>query len=118
MIEDARTATRVTAGVSFAAKLAFERIGHSFGPGAETLRDVTLTAEPGEVLCLLGPSGSGKTTLLRIAAGIEAQSAGRVVLNDREIAGPAVFLPPEQRSIGLVFQDFALFPHLSILDNV
>jgi iron(III) transport system ATP-binding protein len=118
MAQDARAATRVTAGVSFAAKLAFQNISHSFGPDAETLNDVTLTAEPGEVLCLLGPSGSGKTTLLRIAAGIETQRTGRVLLNDREIAGPSVFLPPEQRSIGLVFQDFALFPHLSILDNV
>ena len=118
MAQDARAATRVTAGVSFAAKLAFENISHSFGPDAETLNDVTLTAEPGEVLCLLGPSGSGKTTLLRIAAGIEIQRTGKVLLNDREIAGPSVFLPPEQRSIGLVFQDFALFPHLSILDNV
>ena len=118
MNQDARVATRVTAGVTFAAKLAFDSISHSFNAGSETLREVTLTAEPGEVLCLLGPSGSGKTTLLRIAAGIEAQTAGRVLLNDREIAGPSVFLPPEQRSIGLVFQDFALFPHLSILDNV
>src|SRR3954466_10731801 len=118
MTQDVRAGARVTAGVSFAAKLAFENIGHSFGPDAETLNDVTLTAEPGEVLCLLGPSGSGKTTLLRIAAGIEIQRTGKVLLNDREIAGPSVFLPPEQRSIGLVFQDFALFPHLSILDNV
>ncbi len=111
---DARPST----GVSFAAKLAFENIRHAFPGGHETLRDITLTAEPGKVLCLLGPSGSGKTTLLRIAAGIEAQTAGRVLVNDREIAGPEIFLPPERRSIGLVFQDFALFPHLSILENV
>ncbi|MCX8568212.1 MULTISPECIES: ABC transporter ATP-binding protein [Hyphomicrobiales] len=116
--DKAQTAARVTAGVTFAARLAFENIRHSFANGAETLRDVSLAAEPGEVLCLLGPSGSGKTTLLRIAAGIEAQSSGRVLLNGKEIAGPQVFLPPEQRSIGLVFQDFALFPHLTILDNV
>ena len=109
---------RTTAGVSFAARLTFEDIHHSFTDGTQTLRGVSLTAEPGEVLCLLGPSGSGKTTLLRIAAGIESQSAGRLLLNDREIAGPDVFLPPEKRSIGLVFQDFALFPHLSILENV
>jgi len=112
------TAGRVTAGVSFAARLAFEHIGHEFSPGAPTLSDVSLTAEPGEVLCLLGPSGSGKTTLLRIAAGIEAQTTGRVLINDREIAGPGIFLPPEKRSIGLVFQDYALFPHLTILENV
>lgn len=109
---------RPSASVSFAAKLAFEDIHHNFPGHGETLRGITLTAEPGKVLCLLGPSGSGKTTLLRIAAGIEAQTAGRVLLNDREIAGPDVFQPPEKRSIGLVFQDFALFPHLSILENV
>lgn len=119
MQQNSRQATaRVTAGVTFAARLEFQNICHDFGAEAETLRDVSLMAEPGEVLCLLGPSGSGKTTLLRIAAGIEAQKSGRVVLNGREIAGPSVFLPPEQRSIGLVFQDFALFPHLTILDNV
>ncbi len=112
------TVDRVSAGVTFAARLAFEHISHAFASGSETLHDVSLVAEPGEVLCLLGPSGSGKTTLLRIAAGIEPQSTGRVLLNDREIAGPAVFLPPERRSIGLVFQDFALFPHMTILDNV
>ncbi|MBL8583103.1 MAG: ABC transporter ATP-binding protein [Rhizobiaceae bacterium] len=119
MIESTgKAAPRVTAGVTFAARLAFERVSHSFGGKTHTLRDVSLVAEPGEVLCLLGPSGSGKTTLLRIAAGIESQSSGRVLLNGREIAGPSVFLPPEQRSIGLMFQDFALFPHLSILENV
>lgn len=109
---------RVTAGVTFAARLTFERISHRFSAHQQILKDVTLSAEPGEVLCLLGPSGSGKTTLLRIAAGIETQRSGRVLLNDREVSGPNVFLPPEQRSIGLVFQDFALFPHLTILDNV
>jgi iron(III) transport system ATP-binding protein len=111
-------ANRRTAGVTFAARLEFENIWHSFAPASDTLQGVSLAAEAGEVLCLLGPSGSGKTTLLRIAAGIEPQSAGRVLLNEREIAGPSVFLPPEKRSIGLVFQDFALFPHMTILDNV
>ena len=118
MNDRAQNAARVTAGVTFAARLSFEDIHHRFSPDAVTLRGVTLSAEPGEVLCLLGPSGSGKTTLLRIAAGIEPQTSGRVMLNEREIAGPSVFLPTEKRSIGLVFQDFALFPHLTILENV
>jgi len=104
--------------MTFGAKLAFDRISHSFNSSREILTDISFAAEPGEVLCLLGPSGSGKTTLLRIAAGIEPQSSGQVLLNGREIAGPNVFLPPEKRSVGLVFQDFALFPHLTILDNV
>ena len=109
--------SRRTAGVTFAARLSFEDIRHGYH-GRETLRGVSLTAEPGEVLCLLGPSGSGKTTLLRIAAGIEAQASGRLLLNDREVAGPSVFVPPEQRGIGLMFQDFALFPHMSVVENV
>lgn len=109
--------SRRTAGVAFAARLAFEDVSHAY-QGKEVLRGISLVAEPGEVLCLLGPSGSGKSTLLRIAAGIEAQTGGRVVLNEQTIAGPAVFLPPERRGIGLMFQDFALFPHLTILDNV
>jgi iron(III) transport system ATP-binding protein len=108
---------RRTAGVTFAARLAFDDIHHDFS-GKETIRGISLTAEPGEVLCLLGPSGSGKTTLLRIAAGIEVQTRGQILLNDRVVAGPNGFMPPERRGIGLMFQDFALFPHLTILDNV
>ena len=109
--------TRTTTGVSFASRLTFEDIHHSYH-GKQTIRGISLTAEPDEVLCLLGPSGSGKTTLLRIAAGIEVQAQGRVVIDGREAAGPSVFLPPEKRGIGLMFQDFALFPHMSVLDNV
>jgi len=116
-IDDKKRSGRTTS-VTFAARLAFDAIRHAYAPGKPTLHGVSLVAEPGEVLCLLGPSGSGKTTLLRIAAGIEPQTSGRVLLNNREIAGPNVFLPPEQRSIGLVFQDFALFPHMTILENV
>lgn len=108
---------RRTAGVTFAARLVFDNILHSYA-GKQTLHGISLTAEPGEVLCLLGPSGSGKTTLLRIAAGIETQAAGRVLVNEREVAGPSGYVPPERRGIGLMFQDFALFPHMTILDNV
>lgn len=111
------TETLQASAVTFAARLAFEDIHHDYH-GKDTIRGISLTAEPGEVLCLLGPSGSGKTTLLRIAAGIEVQVSGRLLLNDREIAGPTVFLPPERRGVGLMFQDFALFPHMNVLDNV
>lgn len=118
MAKSTQLAGGIPAGVTFAASLSFEHIHHAYDGGVPILSDISLSVEPGEVLCLLGPSGSGKTTLLRIAAGIEVQSAGKVLLNDREIAGDSIFVPPEQRSIGLVFQDFALFPHLSIIDNV
>jgi iron(III) transport system ATP-binding protein len=82
------------------------------------LHDFSLDIAPGEVVCLLGPSGCGKTTLLRVAAGIEKPSGGRILINEREVAGPSRFVPPEQRGVGLMFQDFALFPHLTILENV
>lgn len=110
------TDIRQKAGVSFAASLTFEDIHHSYH-SEPVLCGIDLTVEPGEVLCLLGPSGSGKTTLLRLAAGIEVQSQGRLLLNGREIANPKRALPPEKRGIGLMFQDFALFPHMTILEN-
>lgn len=105
------------AGVTFAAELVFENIRHDY-QGQFTLDGVSLHAEPGEVLCLLGPSGSGKTTLLRLAAGLEVPRQGRILLNQQEISGPGVFVPPERRGVGLMFQDFALFPHMSVFDNV
>jgi iron(III) transport system ATP-binding protein len=78
------------------------------------LRDVSLSVRQGEMLCFLGPSGCGKTTLLRIIAGLETQTAGRIVQNGRDIS----WLPAEQRDYGIVFQSYALFPNLNIADNV
>ena len=105
------------AAVAFAAKLTFEQVAKDYGQ-THALKGVSLTVEPGEIVCLLGPSGCGKTTLLRIASGIETPTSGRVLINDQEVAGPNRFVPPEKRNVGLMFQDFALFPHLTILDNV
>lgn len=102
---------------AFAAKLTFEAVERRYEDHM-ALKGVSLEIAPGEVVCLLGPSGCGKTTLLRIASGIEKPSGGRVLINDQEVAGPNRFVPPEKRNVGLMFQDFALFPHLSILDNV
>ncbi len=108
---------RVRAAATIAARLTFENVERRYGD-ARALRGVSLDMAPGEVMGLVGPSGCGKTTLLRLAAGIEKPSAGRVLINRLEVSGPDRFVPPEQRSIGLMFQDFALFPHLTILANV
>ncbi|HSM20182.1 MAG TPA: ABC transporter ATP-binding protein [Hyphomicrobiales bacterium] len=108
---------RGTAAATIAARLTFEHVTHYYGTTPAVV-DFSLDIEPGEIICLLGQSGCGKTTLLRIAAGIERQQSGRVLINDNEVAGPHRFLPPERRGIGLMFQDYALFPHLSILDNI
>jgi iron(III) transport system ATP-binding protein len=112
-----RWGPRGTAGATFAGLLEFESVSKSFGRTA-AVADVSLKLKPGEIACLLGPSGCGKTTLLRIAAGIERPDAGRLLFDGQEMAGPSRFVPPERRNIGLMFQDFALFPHLSIIENV
>lgn len=106
-----------TAGASFAGSMSFKNISRKFG-AVSALDDVTLEVKPGETMCLLGESGCGKTTLLRIAAGIETLTSGRVLINGKEVCGPNIHVAPEKRRVGLVFQDYALFPHLTILKNV
>ena len=84
----------------------------------EILRGLDLETGSGEILCLLGPSGDGKTTLLRLVAGLEPLQAGRIELNGAVLAEPGREVPPEERRIGFVFQDYALFPHLTVAENV
>ncbi|MGV0910157.1 ABC transporter ATP-binding protein [Martelella sp. FOR1707] len=110
-------ARRPIAESGLTARLGFEDIRHGYGQG-DVVKGVSLSAAPGEVLCLLGPSGSGKSTLLRIAAGLERPHHGRLLIDGVEVTGPSTFLPPERRGIGLMFQDFALFPHMTVADNV
>ncbi|MEM1058696.1 MAG: ATP-binding cassette domain-containing protein [Verrucomicrobiota bacterium] len=83
-----------------------------------TVCDLSLTVAAGESLGIYGPSGGGKTTLLRCLAGLELPDHGEVRLDGQVLNGPGVFVPPERRPVGLVFQSFALFPHLTVRENV
>ena len=74
--------------------------------------------QQGDILCLLGPSGCGKTTTLRAIAGFERAAQGEIFINERLVSSPDVHLPPEQRHVGMVFQEYALFPHLRVEDNI
>ena len=112
-----RWGTRGTAGALFAGRLTFENVSCTIGE-TEILKDLSFELQAGEIACLLGQSGCGKTTLLRIAAGIQRPTAGRVLLDGEEVDGPTRYVPPERRNVGLVFQDFALFPHLTVIENV
>jgi iron(III) transport system ATP-binding protein len=89
-----------------------------FYAGRPAVDRATLELRPGQITALLGPSGSGKSTLLRVLAGLEPADGGEVRASGRRLSGGGVHLPPERRDIGMVFQDYALFPHLSVLDNV
>src|SRR3989304_4223881 len=90
-----------------------------FAPGAEpAVNGLTLSLSPGEILALLGPSGCGKTTTLRLIAGFEVPDAGEVEIRGQVMAGPGKWVAPEERGVGIVFQDYALFPHLTVGENV
>ena len=84
----------------------------------DVVKGVSLELKKGEIGCLLGPSGCGKTTLLRIIAGFETVHRGEVIIANRPVSSESIMVPPEQRNIGMVFQDYALFPHLSVNENI
>ncbi|PLS22092.1 ABC transporter ATP-binding protein [Neptunicoccus cionae] len=98
-------------------RLELQNITRRFG-GQQAVADVSLTLDAGEVICLLGPSGCGKSTTLRIAAGVDRQSSGTVLIDGEVVSDDRHHQEPENRSIGLMFQDFALFPHLDVAGNV
>lgn len=97
--------------------LVAQGISHSFG-GAAAVVGAGLDVAPGEIVCLFGPSGCGKTTLLRIIAGLEPLQEGSVAIDGEALARPGFSAPPEKRPIGFVFQDFVLFPHMTVAENV
>ena len=106
-----------TGSTSGAAPISVRGITKSFGAG-DVLRGVSLDVEPGELVALLGPSGCGKTTLLRILAGLEVPDAGEISVRGTTLTSPTVHVAPERRQVGMVFQDWALFPHLTVAKNV
>ncbi len=106
------------AGTLDAAGVQVRGVSKSFDGTTVVLDGVDVGVAEGATLALLGPSGCGKTTLLRIIAGLETADAGTVVVGGRTLTGPGQMVPPERRRIGMVFQDWALFPHLSVARNV
>ncbi|HBD91616.1 MAG TPA: Fe3+/spermidine/putrescine ABC transporter ATP-binding protein [Gemmobacter sp.] len=100
-----------------APRLEIRALTRRFG-GRAVVQAVSLAIAPGHVTCLLGPSGCGKSTTLRMIAGVEQPDEGTILIDGAEVFGPARNLPPEARGIGLMFQDFALFPHLTVAQNV
>lgn len=98
-------------------RLEVQGLGRSFG-GRQVVNDVSMEVAAGQVTCLLGPSGCGKSTTLRMIAGVERPDVGRIVIDGQVVFDAQHYVPPEARGVGLMFQDFALFPHLSVAANV
>ncbi|QTF10116.1 ABC transporter ATP-binding protein [Brenneria izadpanahii] len=99
------------------AELKLEQVSKKFGEQT-VVRDLSLTIPAGAFTALLGPSGCGKTTTLRIMAGLEQLSQGRLSLGDKTLADQRLHLPPEERNMGMVFQSYALWPHMTVAENV
>ncbi|HMN84637.1 MAG TPA: ABC transporter ATP-binding protein, partial [Bauldia sp.] len=97
--------------------VAVDRLSRHYGRIA-ALDEATLAIAPGELVAIVGYSGSGKSTLLRLIAGLDRPTAGTVAIDGAVVSGPGSFMPPEERGIGMMFQDYALFPHLTVLGNV
>ena len=97
--------------------ITINHITKSFGDNT-VLKDFTETFRDGEFITLLGPSGCGKTTMLRIIAGFEKPTSGELYIDDQLVSGGKTFVPPEKRGIGMVFQSYAVWPHMNVFDNV
>ncbi|MDT6941645.1 ABC transporter ATP-binding protein [Brucella pseudogrignonensis] len=114
---DARTLQDTKLENENALALTLSGVGRQFGT-VRALDNISLDVQSGEIICLVGHSGCGKTSLLRIIAGIDAPDEGELTMSGRTLVGPSIFVEPEKRNIGVVFQDYALFPHLTVRENV
>ncbi|WP_102348128.1 ABC transporter ATP-binding protein [Bacillus sp. Marseille-P3661] len=85
---------------------------------APIIKDFDFSMKQGEIVGILGPSGSGKSTLLRLIAGLELPSKGTIILSEKTVVDEKTFIQPENRGVGMVFQDYALFPHMTVKDNI
>ena len=99
------------------ASITLNHISKAFGPN-DVLKEIHETFRDGEFVTLLGPSGCGKSTLLRLIAGFEKPTTGELYIDDELVSGGKTFLTPEKRGIGMVFQSYAVWPHMNVFDNV
>lgn len=98
--------------------LELRSVSCAYDPGRPAVRDISFSVQEGEILCLLGPSGCGKTTVLRAIAGFEPVRSGEIYLSGRLVSSSRDTVPTEERRVGMVFQEYALFPHLRVADNI
>lgn len=98
--------------------LELRAVSCAYEPGRPAVQGISFAAQEGEILCLLGPSGCGKTTILRAIAGFEPVRSGQLFLSGQLVSSPDVTIPTEDRHVGMVFQEYALFPHLRVQDNI
>jgi len=98
--------------------LELRSVSCAYDPQRPAVRDITFAVREGEILCLLGPSGCGKTTILRAIAGFEPVQSGEIFLSGRRVSASSETIPTEERRVGMVFQEYALFPHLRVADNI
>ncbi|MDO8637119.1 MAG: ABC transporter ATP-binding protein, partial [Dehalococcoidia bacterium] len=117
MISEASVTLRPDASRSIGTLVSIKGVHKSFGNNM-VISNLSLEVRQGEFLSLLGPSGCGKTTILRLIAGFERPDAGEIYVAGQLVAGDAAWQPPEKRGVGMVFQDYALFPHLTVAQNI
>ena len=126
MISDHSTAPRPSGKGTFQGNLftpassilELRHVSCAYETGRPAVQEISFAAREGEILCLLGPSGCGKTTILRAIAGFEPVRSGQLFLSGQLVSSPDVMTPTENRHVGMVFQEYALFPHLRVQDNI